>query len=124
MALTFKIIADSRVHLGMSVIQQPAVLTPAASDYPTGGYPMYSSSGSAPDNAGQPFGLGNLTGLVVQGYTGTAIGYEWRYNRTTCKLQVFGIAVATAGATIYALTEVAANTDLSGGTVKVSAVGY
>ena len=114
MALTFKVVADARTMLGPSSIQQPAVLTPAAADYPTGGYPMYAGSGSAPTNAGQPFGFGYLAGIVFTGFSGTALNYIWLYNLTTCKIQVF----SAPG------TEVAANTDLSGGTVKVSASGF
>lgn len=114
MALTFKVVADARSMLGPSAIFQPAILTPAASDYPTGGYAMYTSSGSAPDNAGQQFGFGSLTGIVFLGFTGTALNYIWLYNRTTCKIQVY----SAPG------TEIAANTDLSGGTVKVNATGF
>jgi len=108
----------------MSSIIQENIITPAASDYPTGGYPMYAGSGSAPNNAGQQWGFGALRGVIAIGFTGTAINYIWHYNKTTSKLQVFGISVATAGATIYTLTEVAASTDLSGGTVSLLGWGF
>jgi hypothetical protein len=124
MALTIVESGDTRANIGIGQILQQATITPAASDYPTGGYAMYSAAGSAPNNAGQYFGLAVIHGLWPVGYTGTAINYIWHYNKTTCKLQVFGISVATAGATIYTLTEVAALTDLSGGTVTLWAVGF
>lgn len=123
MALTITEGADSRQDLGFSLIVQFNKLQPAASDYPAGGYPLYSSAGSA-NNAGQPFGMAYLHGVVPVAFTGTAIDYIWQFNKTTGKLQVFGISVATAGATIYTLTEVAANTDLSGGSVTVWALGF
>lgn len=123
MALTITEGADSRQDLGFSLIVQFNKLQPGTSDYPAGGYPMYSSSGSA-TNAGQQFGLAFLHGVVPVGFTGTAVNYIWQFNKGTGKLQVFGISVATAGATIYTLTEVAANTDLSGGSVTVWTLGF
>jgi hypothetical protein len=120
MALTFTEIADSRQNIGPSMIIQLNIATPAASDYPTGGYPLYSSAGSAPNNVGQPFGMGYLYGCDIIASTGTAAAYSWAFNRTTGKMQVFGTG-ASAGA---ALQEVAAATDLSGGTVTMCAFGF
>lgn len=114
MAINFNAISDSRAHLSFSNILAFVIGTPAASDYVTGGYPVYSSAGSAPNNPGQQMGMGFVHGLTPIGYTGTAINYIWLYNKTTCKLQVF----SAPG------TEVAASTDLSGGTVSLMVFGY
>ena len=57
MALTHIEAADSRQNLGMSGIIQKNTLTPAAADYPTGGYPIN------PQN----WGMGVIHGLVQLG---------------------------------------------------------
>lgn len=105
MGLTWVQNPESRADLAISVIQMESVGTPAFSDYPTGGY-------SVPPSA---FGLSGSTGIRAawpSGYTGAALNYSWRYNKTSRKLQVYTADV-----------EVAASTNIAG-SVTVIAQGY
>ena len=121
MALTQVEAADSRQNLGFSGIIQKNTLTPAAADYPTGGYPIN------PQN----WGMGVIHGLIQLGLTGTASQYVWQYvpaapgAQTTTysgNLMVFESA-ANADAAIP-LAQVPAGTDLSGGTALFLAFGF
>jgi len=113
MALTYTENADSRAHLGPSCIVQENVVQPAAADYPTGGYPIN------PQN----WGMGLISGLVPIAYTGTAVNYLWEFIQAAA-----GTATPTFAGYLYVQsapgTQVAANTDLSGGTVKLRASGF
>ena len=112
MALTITEYADARQNVGPSFIEEPFVLQPAADDYATGGY-------SIPGL----FGYGFVYGLSVIGFTGTAYEYIWQWNATTQKLQVFQVLTGAASGDVAAITEVAAATDLSGGSITVLAYG-
>lgn len=122
MALTHIEGADSRQNLGFSGIIQKNILTPAAADYPTGGYPIN------PQN----WGMGLLHGLIQLGLTGTAVPYEWQYVPAapgaqtptySGNLKVFQTLSAVAG-TPAPMVEVPAGTDLSGGTAHFLAFGF
>jgi hypothetical protein len=117
MAITIKEDLDARQNLGPSGILATANCTFAATDYPTGGYPitpiMFGFMGTT--------GLRGMTVLGVGG--GTTGAYYWQYDQTTSKLQAFGAEAAATG-TFYELTEAPAGTDLSALTVRVLAYGY
>jgi hypothetical protein len=114
MALSFTEDAESRAHLGFSNIQQTNVATPAVSDYPTGGYPIN------PQN----WGLGLIRGLLVVGYTGTATNYAWLFIPAAANLITNTYAGNLYVAALSTGAQVAAGTDLSGGTVKLKADGF
>jgi hypothetical protein len=113
MALTFKEDAESRAHLGISCIEQQNTATPAAADYPTGGYPISPAQ----------WGLGLIRSLEVVGKTGTALNFIWDFIPAAANL-----LTPTFAGNLYVSsalgTQAAANTDLSGGTVKLLAKGF
>lgn len=122
MALTWTLINDSRSNFGPSAIAQPAVASFGASDYVSGGYPVY---------AGQ-FGLTALLGVIPVGYSkvgsGAPGGYVWKYVTPA----VAGPAASNPGflvaqqqnGTTGPLVETASNTNFAGGTISVIAYGY
>lgn len=119
MALSYVEGADSRQNLGMSGIIQHDVVTPAASDYPTGGYPIN------PQN----WGMGVIHGLIPIAHTGTAATYVWVYvpaaSGSVTPAYSGNLFVYETGAAVSGpLAQVAAATDLSGGTVKLLAFGF
>ena len=103
MALTWKEDPESRQNLGMSGIIQCNDASFSLSDYTTSGYAV----------AAAAFGLSEIRGLTPIAYTGTAVNYFWKYNKTFGTLEVFN----NSG-------QVSAGTDLSGGTVKLLAYGF
>jgi hypothetical protein len=90
---------DGNVSLG-NLRAEFITVTPAAADYATGGYPIVAAS------------IGMTKILTVIPLTQPS-GYDPSWNKATGKMQMFGISVATAGATIYAGTELAANTTVA-----------
>lgn len=119
MALSYVEAADSRQNLGFSGIIQFDTITPASADYPTGGYPIN------PQN----WGMGLIHGLIPIAYTGTAATYVWVYvpaaSGSVTPTYAGNLLVYETGAALSGpLAQVAANTDLSGGTVKLLAYGF
>ena len=113
MALTFIEDAESRQNLGFSGIIQQNKATPASDDYPTGGYLIN------PQN----WGLGFIRGLLIMGMTGTAPDYIWQYVPAAATS-----VTSTYSGNLFAYsalgTQVAAATDLSGGSLLLLAYGF
>lgn len=122
MSITWTEDADSRANLGSGgVIIQQNIAAFSASDYVTGGYPIYPSA----------FGLSAIRGLDVVGVSGTGAG-------TPGSVSWVPVSPATAGpaasnpwylkagynGTGNAFNESASNSNFAGGTLRVLAFGY
>lgn len=115
MAATFTEVADSRQNLGMSGILAVVNVSFAATDYPTGGYPL------VPANVG---GMSRIIGATVIGLTSTALGWNWQVNSATSTTTKTLIAYGTGAAAGAVGQQAAAATDFSGGTVRLLVYGY
>jgi hypothetical protein len=112
MAATITKNTDGDVSLG-SLRAEIITLTPAASDYPTGGYPIIPSAGTT-------VGTGNIgmSKVVAVVPLNLPSGFDASWNASTGKVQVFGINIA-AFATLTAEVEVTAGTNIGAMTLLV-----
>ena len=90
---------DGNLSLG-NIRAELITVTPAANDYATGGYPVVAA------NIG-------MTKILTVIPLSMPSGYDPSWNKATGKIQVLGVQVTTAGATIYAEIEVAATTNIA-----------
>lgn len=90
---------DGNLSLG-NVRAELITVTPATNDYPTAGYPVVAAS------------VGMTKILTVIPLTMPS-GYDASWNKATGKIQILGVQVTTAGATIYSQIEVAAATNIA-----------
>ncbi len=110
--------ADSRQNLGPSGIIQKNTAQFSLSDYPSGGYPVYAAA----------FGLSQIRSLIPCGYTGSAAGYVFQYEKPA----VSGPASSNPGylkifeqnGTTGPLIEVSASNNINGATADFLAFGY
>lgn len=122
MSITWVLDNDSRQNFGPSGIVQPARAFFGASDYVTGGYPVFA----------QQFGMSSLKGIIPVGYSSTGSGapggYVWKFKTPALQGPAFtnpGNLVATQqNGTTGPLVETASNTNFNGGTMDVLVYGY
>jgi hypothetical protein len=117
MSISWKMNNESRAMLAPSVIIQQATASFGASDYVTGGYPVYPSA----------FGLSAIRALVPVAFSATGSGTPGSVIWEAIQPAIYGPAAsnpwylkALSGLT----TETASNTNLSGGTIDFMACGY
>lgn len=120
MAITWTEVADSHANLGPSVQMQQSVASFGASDYPTGGYAVYPGS----------FGLGSMRSMIPCGVSSVSSGAPgsvvWAFEppATAGPAASNPWRMKAGYITSAGFTESAANTDFSGGTLNVTAIGY
>jgi hypothetical protein len=117
MSITWTEDTDSRFQPAPSVISQQNIASFGASDYVTGGYPVYPSA----------FGLSAIRALIPVGYSSIASGTPGSVIWEAISPAVAGPAASNPWY-LKALTdtfaETASNTNFSGGTLRVQAWGY
>lgn len=117
MSITWTMNNESRAMLAPSVIIQQAKASFGASDYVTGGYPVYPSA----------FGLSAIRALVPVAFSSIATGTPGSVIWEAIQPTIFGPAASNPWylKALSALgTETASNTNIGGGTVDFLACGY
>lgn len=117
MSITWTQTTDSRAMLAPSVIKQQNKASFGASDYVTGGYPVYPSD----------FGLSAIRALIPVAFSGFAAGQPGSALWEAISPAVAGPAASNPWH-IVALTDVfaesASNTNFAAGTMSWEATGY
>ena len=118
MSITWTEQADSRADLGPGVIMQQNTASNSASDYVTGGYPVYPSA----------FGLSSIRALIPVGFSSTAAGTPGSVVWVAIKPSTLGPAASNPwylkALTASNWTETASNTNFANGTMDWIAAGY
>ena len=119
MSITWVVEGDARHDLGPNGILQKARASFGASDYVTGGYPVF------PQN----FGLSAIKGIWPIGFTATGAGTPGGYEWVPVEPAIGGPAATNSWflksmQTGAPPTETASNTNFNGGSMDVLAYGY
>ena len=120
MSITWTEKPDSRVMLGPQNEQEQSKASFGASDYVTGGYPVYPAN----------FGLSSIRALIPVGFSSVAAGTPGSQDWVAVQPAVAGPAASNPwflkagyfGAGGF--TETASNTNFGAGTMDVLAIGY
>lgn len=89
---------DGNLSLG-NLRAEMITATPAANDYPTGGYPIVAAN----------MGMTKIITVIPLSMPG---GFDASWNKATGKVQILGVQVTVAGATILAQVEATATTNI------------
>lgn len=122
MAITWTIDNEGRADLGQSGILQAVVGTFGASDYVTGGYPIYAKD----------VGMSSIRGIIPSGFSsfgaGNPGGYVWEAQSPStpgpANTYPWYLRALEQSAATGPLVEPSASTSFAGGTIRLLVNGY